>query len=104
MTSRTIPLTVAGLVAGAGLTFALAGPAAADTSTPVPTTPLSPASSSATPALPTVAPSAPSGPIEVPAGNAGTGSSGGDSTAITLLSAGGVLVAGAGVVAVRRRA
>lgn len=94
-------VTTAGLVAGSALCLILAGPASADTATPSPL-PTTPATSVAVPSLaPTVAPSA---PIVVPAGNAGTTHQGGDATAIALLGAGGVLVAGAGLAAARRRA
>jgi hypothetical protein len=110
----TFAITASGVLAGSALCLVLAGPASADTTTPpIPT--VVPSSVAATPSTPDVSltvaptpaatlPTAPGGPIEVPAGNARTTSSGTDATAITLLGAGGVLVAGGGVVAARRRA
>jgi LPXTG-motif cell wall-anchored protein len=98
----------AGVVAGSALCLVLAGPASADSGTPsplptaAPSTPALAATVAPTPSATT--PGSPSAPIEVPAGNARTAPGGGDTSALTLLGAGGVLVAGAGVLATRRRA
>jgi len=98
---------VAGAIAASAACLVIAGPASADSTTPPSPLPTSPATPSGVlTALPTAAPSAPvtgpAGPIQVPAGNAKIAAPD-DTTAVTLLGAGGVLVAGAGLVAARRR-
>jgi len=103
-TSTRTAFTATGVLAGATLCLVLAGPANAASPTPSSTT----APSASTAPLPTATPSlpastAPAGPIDVPAGNAKTAPQSSDVTALSLLGAGGVLIAGAGVFAARRR-
>lgn len=104
-------LSLSGLglaLAAPGSAAPLLAPATSPTATPT-VTPSAPAASTpAIPviALPTVAPSGAPGPIDVPAGNARTSPVGGGSLLEVelLLAAGSVLLGGATVVAIRRRA
>lgn len=110
-TTSRITIAAGGVLAGSALCLIMAGPASADTTTPSPLPSAPTVAATPVPSTPVAAPTPAStgpasstAPISVPAGNARTTPAGSDATAITLLGAGGVLVAGAGLLAARRRA
>jgi hypothetical protein len=98
----------AGTIAACGLCLVLAGPAGAASASPsTPPTPLPTSTVAPFPLAATATPSAPAvAPIDVPAGNAVVtrDSSGASTTEISLIAAGGIVLAAGGTVLARRRA